>query len=163
MLEWYCQQSQDTGISYIDSTSIAVCHPKRISRNKVFKGIGALGKSTKGWFFGFKLHLVTNEKGEIQGVKITKGNTDDRSPVQGITKRLTGLLFGDKGYIKQELFEVLHKRNLKLVAGIRKGMKNKLLPIFEKILLRKRSIIETVFSTLKYYFEFGAYQTQIYC
>ena len=79
MLEWYCQQSQDTGISYIDSTSIAVCHPKRISRNKVFKGIGALGKSTKGWFFGFKLHLVTNEKGEIQGVKITKGNTDDRS------------------------------------------------------------------------------------
>jgi hypothetical protein len=153
LLQWYARQAQDTGISYIDATSIAVCHPKRISRNKVFKGIAKLGKTTKGWFFGLKLHLVTNEKGEIQGLQLTSGNVDDRSPVPQMTKRLTGLLFGDKGYIKQELFDDLYARGLKLVTGIKKGMKNKLINVFEKILLRKRSIIESIFSILKYYFE----------
>ncbi len=153
LLEWYCQQAKSTGISYVDATSLAVCHPKRISRNKVFRDFAALGKTTKGWFFGLKLHLVINEKGEIQGINLTKGNVDDRLPVSTITKRLTGLLFGDKGYIKKELFAELHARGLKLVTGIKKGMQNKLMPIFEKILLRKRSIIETVFDVLKNSFE----------
>lgn len=153
MLQWYAQQAQDTGISYIDATSIAVCHPKRISRNKVFKGIAKLGKTTKGWFFGLKLHLVANEKGEIHGLQLTPGNVDDRVTVPCLTKRLTGLLFGDKGYIKQELFDDLYARGLKLVTGIKKGMKNKLIPIFEKILLRKRSVIESIFAVLKYHFE----------
>lgn len=153
LLEWYCHHSKRTGISYIDSTPIAVCHPKRISRNKVFAGIAELGKTTKGWFYGIKLHIVTNEKGELQGVKLTTGNTDDRAPVLHLTKQLTGLLFGDKGYIKQELFQALYDRGLKLVTGIKKCMKNKLVPIFEKILLRKRSMIETVFDILKCHFE----------
>ncbi len=99
-----------TGISYIDATSIAVCHPKRISRNKVFKGLAELGKTTYGWFFGFKLHMVINETGEIQGVTLTKGNVDDRKPVPKLTEKLTGLLFGDKGYIKKELFAKLFDR-----------------------------------------------------
>lgn len=92
---------------------------------------------------------MINEKGEIQGLKLTKGNTDDRVPVPSMTKSLTGLLFGDKGYVKQQLFCELHARGLKLITGIKKGMKNTLVPMFEKILLRKRSIIETVFSVLK--------------
>jgi hypothetical protein len=153
LLEWYIRQARSTGISYIDATSIAVCHPKRISRNKVFAGIAALGKTTKGWFFGLKLHLLINENGEIQGLKLTTGNTDDRRPVAEMTKSITGLLFGDKGYIKQELFDELHDRGLKLVTGIKKKMNNKLMPLMEKILLRKRSIIETVFSILKGSFE----------
>lgn len=153
LLEWYMYQSQSTGVSYIDATSLAVCHPKRVSRNKVFAGIAALGKTTKGWFFGLKLHLLINELGEIQGLKLTPGNIDDRVPVPNITKRITGLLFGDKGYIKQELFDELYVRGIKLVTGIKKNMKNKLMPLFEKILLRKRSIIETVFSVLKGSFE----------
>lgn len=153
LLEWYFHQAQATGISYIDATPLAVCHPKRISRNKVFSGIAALGKTTKGWFFGLKLHLLINEKGEIQSLKLTKGNVDDRAPVPSMTKAITGLLFGDKGYLKQELFDALHERGLKLVTGIKKGMKNKLMPLAEKILLRKRSIIETVFSVLKNSFE----------
>ncbi len=102
-----------------------------------------------GWFFGFKLHLLINELGEIQGLKLTPGNIDDRVPVPEITKRITGLLFGDKCYIKQELFDELYVREIKLVTGIKKNMKNKLIPLIEKILLRKRSIIETVFSVLK--------------
>ena len=153
LLEWYFTQAETTGISYIDATSLAVCHPKRISRNKTFTGLAALGKTTKGWFFGLKLHLLINENGEIQNLKLTKGNVDDRMPVPAMTKSITGLLFGDKGYIKQDLFNELHQRGLKLVTGIKKGMKNNLIPIFEKILLRKRSIIETVFSVLKYSFE----------
>ncbi len=138
-----------TGISYIDATSIAVCHPKRISRNKVFKGLAKLGKTTYGWFFGFKLHMVINEKGEIQGVTLTKGNVDDRKPVPNLTEKLIGLLFGDKGYIKKELFEKLFDRGLKLVTKVKKGMKNTLMLLEEKIFLRKRSIIETVFGYLK--------------
>lgn len=153
LIEWYCHHAQITGISYIDATSLAVCHPKRISRNKVFAGIAAIGKTTKGWFFGLKLHLLINERGEIQGMKITPGNVDDRTPVPGITRRITGLLFGDKGYVKQELFDALYQRGVKLVTGIKKKMKNRLMPLFEKILLRKRSIIETVFSVLKGTFE----------
>ena len=153
LLEWYSYQAKITGVSYIDSTPIAVCHPKRISRNKVFGDIATLAKSTKGWFFGLKLHLLINETGEIQGLKLTKGNVDDRSPVPELTKRITGLLFGDKGYLKQELFFDLYNKGLKLVTGIKKNMKNKLMPLIEKVLLRKRSIIETVFSVLKGSFE----------
>ncbi|GFY65307.1 PDZ domain-containing protein [Trichonephila inaurata madagascariensis] len=77
LLQWLCGQAKETGISYIDSTPIATCHRKRISKNKVFAGIAEIGKSTYGWFYGFKLHMVINEKGEIQGLK---GNVDDRKP-----------------------------------------------------------------------------------
>lgn len=153
LLQWFCEQAKVTGISYIDATSIAVCHPKRISRNKIFKGLAKLGKSTYGWFFGFKLHLVINEIGEIQGVTVTKGNVDDRTPVPKLTEKLTGLLFGDKGYIKKELFHELFDRGLKLVTKIKKGMKNMLMSLKEKILLKKRSIVETVFGCLKNKFE----------
>ncbi len=114
-----------------------------------FDGLAEIGKSTYGWFFGFKLHLVINEIGEIQSLTLTKGNVDDRKPVPTITKRQTGLLFGDKGYIKKELFEKLFDRGLKLVTKVKKGMKNVLISLKEKILLRKRSIIETVFGCLK--------------
>lgn len=138
-----------TGISFIDSTALKVCHPKRISRNRVFDGLAKIGKTTMGWFFGFKLHLVVNEKGDLLGLTITPGNTDDRVPVESMTRRLWGKLFGDKGYISQSLFERLYERGVKLITHIRKNMKNKLMEIQEKILLRKRSIIETIIDQLK--------------
>ena len=149
LLQWFCAQSDKTGISYMDSTSVAVCHGKRISRNKVFKGLARLGKATKGWFFGFKLHVVINERGQLHKVKLTRGNVDDRTPVPDLVEGLEGLLFADKGYIKTELFQYLYDKGLKLVTGIKKNMKNKMMPLIEKILLRKRPIIETVFSVLK--------------
>jgi hypothetical protein len=90
-----------TGISYIDSTKIAVCNNKRISRNKVSKDIAAMGKSTMGWFFGFKLHLIVNDKGGLVKAMVTPGNVDDRIPVSKITSSLFGKLFGDKGYIRK--------------------------------------------------------------
>lgn len=153
MIRWFCEQSEKTGIAYIDATSVTVCHSKRISRHKVFKGLARLGKTTKGWFFGLKLHLVINEKGQLHNLKITQGNTDDRTPVLDLVEGLEGLLFGDKGYIKSELFQELYVKGLKLVTGIKKNMKNKLMPWMEKVLLKKRSIIETVFSVLKHTLE----------
>lgn len=153
LLQWLISLSYKTGISFVDATGIAVCHNKRISGNKVFKEFAALGKTTKGWFYGFKLHLIISDKGEIHGAKLTKGNVDDRVPVPALARNLTGLLFGDKGYIKAELFSELYAKGLKLVTGIKEGMKNKPMIMFEKQMLRKRSIIETVFDYLKNKFE----------
>lgn len=153
MVRWFCEQSEKTGLSYIDTTPVAVCHNKRLYQNKVFKGLARLGKTTKGWFFGLKLHLVINEKGQLHRVKITQGNTDDRTPVLELMEGLEGLLFGDKGYIKTELFQQLYEKGIKLITGIKKNMKNKLMPWLEKVLLRKRSIIETVFSVLRHTLE----------
>jgi hypothetical protein len=136
-------------VHFIDATSIPVCHNKRIRAHKVFEGLAKRGKTSMGWFFGFKLHLVINRVGQIAGFKLTHGNCDDRDPVEGIVKSLTGLLIGDKGYISAELFNTLFEKGLKLITGIKKNMKNKLMELHEKVLLRKRSISETVFDYLK--------------
>lgn len=138
-----------TGISYMDSTPIQVCKPKRMSRNKVFKGVSTKGKSTIGWFFGFKLHLLINEQGGLLAVKLTKANVDDRTPVLDMVKNIFGKLFGDKGYISKELTENLKQQGIQLITGIKKNMKNKLMALLDKILLRKRSISETVNDQLK--------------
>lgn len=138
-----------TGISFIDATSIAVCKNKRIRRNKVFKGLAKRGKTTSGWFFGFKLHLIVNDKGEILSFLLTPGNVSDVTPVEKLSKGITGKLFGDKGYISNFLFKKLYKNSLKLFTTLRSNMKNKFIPLMDKILLRKRSIIETINDQLK--------------
>lgn len=140
-----------SGITFVDSTKISVCHNKRIKRNKVFDGFAKLGKSTMGWFYGFKLHLVCNDKGELLSFCLTPGNVDDRDPktLQTLTKDLFGKLFGDKGYISASLFETLFDNGIHLVTGIRSNMKNKLMNSYDKILLRKRSVIETINDELK--------------
>jgi hypothetical protein len=140
---------EQEGIYFMDSTHLAVCHNKRIERNRVFRGMAARGKTTMGWFYGFKLHLVINHKGQIIAAKITPGNTDDRKPVEQLTKNLTGVMAVDKGYISAELFRSLYNRGLKMLVGIKKGMKNMLMPLAEKLLLRKRFVIKTVFDILK--------------
>ena len=140
-----------TGISFIDSTVLRVCHNKRIKRNKVFKGIAEVGKSTMGWFFGFKLHLIINDKGEILSFYLTKGNTDDRNAkaITNMTKEIFGRLFGDKGYISKALSDLLFGNGIQLITQLRRNMKDKALSNEEKLLLRKRSVIETVNDELK--------------
>ena len=107
------------------------------------------GKNSIGWFFGFKLHLIINDRGELLAFKLTPGNTDDRVPVPEMTRGIWGKLFGDKGYISQPLFDLLFGQNLQLITKIKKNMKNKLMSLTDKILLRKRAIIETVNDQLK--------------
>ena len=138
-----------TGVSFVDATSIAICHNRRIGSNKVFRGAAKRGKTSVGWFYGFKVHLVINDTGELLGVMITAGNVDDRKPVPTMTKKLVGKLFGDRGYISQKLFEELFERGLQLITKLKKNMKNKLMPMIDKLLLRKRALIETVNDQLK--------------
>jgi hypothetical protein len=140
-----------TGITYVDSTPIRVCKNKRIKRNKVFKDIASVGKSTMGWFFGFKLHLIVNEKGDILNLVITQGNVDDRTPLNDskFLAKIKGKLYGDKGYISSKLTQLLFVDGVQLITGIRDKMKNCLLELKDKILLRKRSVIETINDELK--------------
>ena len=102
-----------------------------------------------GWFFGFKLHLIVNDTGEIISWSLTKGHVDDRHPIPTLAKCVKGKLFGDKGYISQPLFKHLFEQGTQLITTIRSNMKNKLLPLFDRILLRKRFIIETINDQLK--------------
>lgn len=140
-----------SGISFVDSTPIRVCNNKRIKRNKVFNGIAEVGKSTMGWFYGFKLHIVINDRGEILNFAITQANVDDREPLknESFLKAVFGKLFADKGYISEKLTNILFVNDIHLVTSIRNNMKNSLMTISDKILLRKRSVIETVNDELK--------------
>lgn len=140
-----------TGISFIDSTKLAVCENLRIPQHRQFTGIAARGKTTLGWFYGFKLHLVVSDRGELLSWMVTPGNIDDRRPVPKLAKRLFGKLFGDLGYLSEPLKILLreNERNLELITKVKKNMKNKFLNLSDKLLLRKRAIIESVFDQLK--------------
>jgi len=139
------------GINYIDSTLLKVCHIKREKQNKVFRGIAAKGKSTMGWFFGFKLHLIINDRGELLSFYLTKGNVDDRDieVMTAMTKEIFGKLFGDKGYISQALSELLFQDGIQLITKVRKNMKKQNLSDVDAILLRKRALVESVNDELK--------------
>jgi len=122
-----------------------VCHNLQIKQYKVFADLVQQGKSFTSWFFGFKLHLVINDRGELFNLALTPGNVNDRKPVPKLVKDLFGRLFGDKGYVSQPLFEfLLDTFGIRLIAKLRSNLKNCLMPLSERLLLRKRSIIETI-------------------
>ncbi len=143
------RMGRTTGVAFIDSTPLAVCHNRRIARHRVFKDLAARGKNSIGWFYGFKLHLIISDSGELLAVQITPGNVDDRKPVEALSADLFGKLFGDKGYISQALFETLFERGLELITSLRKNMKGQLMLLSDRLLLRKRFLIETVTDQLK--------------
>lgn len=140
-----------SGISFVDSTMIPVCHNLRRYTNKVFKGLATDGKGTMGWCHGFKLHFVCNDRGEIITFCFTGANVDDRDPKVWtvMAKELYGKLFADRGYISPKLFDMLFEDGVHLVTGIRTNMKNKIMPMWDKIMLRRRCIIETINDMLK--------------
>ncbi len=139
-----------TGISFVDATSLAVCRNQRIHQHKVFDGLAARGKTTMGWFYGFKLHLVANDCGELLACQLTPGNVDDRKPVPVLAQRLFGKLVGDKGYISRQLVEqLLEAGNVHLVTFARSNMQGRLLHRHDVRLLRKRAIMETINDQLK--------------
>lgn len=145
------KSGKKTGIYYIDGSCLPVCHLKRSKRNKVFREIAQYGRTSVGWFFGLKIHLVINNLGEMIAFKITRGNVHDGAAAKSLLLSLEGLAFGDKGYIGKKLFDELLKNGLKLITRKRKNMKEKLLVNdYEKQLLNQRNLIETVFDCLKH-------------
>ena len=140
-----------TGISFVDSTPLRVCRNQRISIHKTFKGIAQRGKCSMGWFFGFKLHLICNEKGELLNFMITPGDVDDRKPLEykAFVEFIYGKLVGDKGYISKNLFEKLFVDGIQLITKLKSNMKGAMMSVSDKLLLRKRAIIETVNDELK--------------
>ena len=140
---------QCSGICFVDSTTLKVCHNRRIHLHKVFAASARRGKNSVDWFYGFKLHLVINDCGELLNIKLTPGNVDDRVPVPEMVREMSGKLFADKGYISQKLFTRLFAHKLQLVTKLKTTMRNKLLSMFDKIMLRKRAIIEAVNDQLK--------------
>jgi transposase len=137
------------GVSIADATPLAVCDNKRIPRHKVFRGKAERGKTSMGWFYGFKLHAIINSKGELLRIRLTPGNTDDRKPVPSMCEGLSGLLFADKGYVAKWLAETLQGMGIRLLTTRKKNMKPVAITAFEKALLKRRSLIETVFDELK--------------
>lgn len=146
-----CCLGQCTGISFIDSTPLRACHIKREKQHKTFKNTATKGQCSLGWFFGFKLHLIINDKGELLDFMLTQANVDDREPLRNFDfhKRIFGKIYGDKGYIGKDLFEQLFVDGVHLVTKIRKNMKNSIMLLQDKIMLRKRVLIETVNDELK--------------
>lgn len=138
-----------TGICIAESTPLAVCHNLRIERHRVFKGIAQRGKSSTGWFYGFKLHAVINQRGELLAIKVTPGNVDDRKGLLAIVSGLFGTLYADKGYIGKEFAQKMKDKGIDVVTRVRKNMKKVLHSEFDQALLRKRSLVETVFDELK--------------
>jgi len=137
------------GIAFIDSTLLSVCHIARASSHRVFKKIARKGKTSVGWFFGLKLHLVVNHQGEIISWMLTPGNVSDLTPVETLCRNLLGKLFGDRAYISQKLFKKLYEQGLQLITRLRSNMKNQLMDLWDKLILHKRSLIESVISQLK--------------
>lgn len=140
---------KQTGQYYIDSTKLPACHNLRIYRNKVFKDVAKRGKTSMGWFFGLKLHLVINQQGEIMNFSLTSGNVDDRMVVERLVSKLQGWLFGDRGYISKKLAQSLADQGLELITKIKANMKEKILDPIKKQFLNGRGIIETVNDQLK--------------
>lgn len=138
-----------TGIRFIASTSWEVCDPKRSSSHRVFATDARRGKSSMGWFFGFTLHLAVNDQGDLLACCLTPGDVDDRSPVPKLVKELRGKLFGDRGYLSAPLTQLLFEQGWHLITRLRKNMKNHLMSLSDKLLLRKRVIIESIIDQLK--------------
>ena len=140
---------QGTGVAFISSTPLSVCHNRRIGRHRVFDGAATRGKSSMGWSYGFRLHLIVHDRGALRVVQLTPGNTDDRKPVPRMTKKPWGKLFGDRDYLSQALFEQLFAQGLQLFTPIRKNMQNRLVVLEDNLLTRKRFEIETIVDQLK--------------
>jgi hypothetical protein len=143
------------GLAFSDSLPLPVCHNRRIYSHQVFADFAQRGKSSMGWFYGFKLHFVINDEGDLLALRLMPGNGDDRTPVPDLVEGLWGKLFGDRGYMSQELFEQLWGTGVQLITKLKRKMKNKLLPLWDKLLLRKRTLIESVGEQLKHVCQIG--------
>jgi len=151
LLEWICYSNKSTsnGAYFLDATSLKVCENKRIFDHKVCEDIAQRGKSSMGWFFGFKLHVVCDSLGRLVSLLITPGNTDDRKFVLKLLKGLKGLCVADAGYVSKKLMHELYEQGLLLLTDVRNSMK-RLMSEAQHAVLKLRQRIEGIFSCLKH-------------
>ena len=142
-------RGQCNGLSFIDSTKLVVCHNRRIKQHRVFAGLAERGKDSVDWFYGFKLHIAVTDQGDLLACRLTPGNVDDRRPVPELAQRLFGKLVGDKGYLSKDLVAWLLEQGVELLTPIKRNMKPRLVRLNDKLLLRKRVLIETINDQLK--------------
>ena len=149
-----CQQAEKTGLYYLDAKALPVCDGLREKQHKVFRESASKGKASKGWFFGFKLHLLVNHKGQIVDFEVTTGKVadNDKNLLIKLLDNLKGTLFGDKGYFTT-LWQDFYEAGLKIVTKVKKNMKNKLMTLEERLLLKKRPMIEAIFDILTSVFD----------
>ena len=140
---------EPTGVHFAAPTKRAVCHNRRIHRHKLFDGLARRGKTSMGGFYGLKPHLVINHKGQVVALRITPGNTADSTVLDAMTRHRAGKLYADKGHVGHELFNKLWRRGLHPITSIRRNMRNHLMPLADKLMPRKRFVVETVLDTLK--------------
>ena len=138
-----------TAINFADSTPYEVCRYCRSNRHKVFAALADRSRNSMGWFFGMKLHFIFNEHGEIVRLAITKASTDDRKGLKLMINGIFGKIYADRGYLGKQFFKDLFAKGIQVITRIRKNMKNKLLHVADKICLKKRMIIESIFSSIK--------------
>ena len=124
------------GLSFVDSTKLIVCHHRRIKQHRVFAGLAERGKDSVDWFYGFKLHLVVNDEGELLACRLTAGNVDDRRLVPQLAHRLFGKLIGEKGYLSKHLVAWLLQQGVELLTPIKRSMKPRLVRLNDKLLRR---------------------------
>ena len=145
----HTRKGRCTGITFVDSTARAVCHNRRSNRHKVCAGYATRGKSSMGWFYGFKLHLMVNDEGELLAFRVTTAEVNDQGPVGRMARGLWGQLFGDRGYISRALHQALWAQGLALITLMRRNMKPRLMRLWDRLILRKRFLIETINDQLK--------------
>lgn len=149
-----CRLAFATKGNYVDATKLVVCHHKRIFSHKVFEGYASRGKSSTGWFFGFKLHAILNSAGQLVHFELTTGKVADNNQdlLRQMADKFQGQLYGDKGYltaIQQELEE----KGMHLICKERKNMKKKVMNPEQKYYLKHRGLIESCFDLMKNFCE----------
>lgn len=141
--------AQRTGLYFIDSKKLQVCHLRREKSNKVFTGVARKGKTSTGWFFGLKIHLIINNLGQIVAFDLTPGNVADNNQqlLMKLLQNLDGTCVGDKGYITK-LFDFFYENGLHLITKPKKNMKQTPVDLKFNALVNKRAVVESVFDIL---------------
>jgi transposase len=139
----------DTGrIKIVDSTKLEVCKIKREFTHKVCQNFAKKSKSSMGWFYGFKLHIIVNELMQILELRITPGNTDDRKGLDMMWNTIFGMIIADAGYLGKKWQEKAARLGKRLLTAVKANMK-KIMTNTQHELLKLRQYVEIVFSVLK--------------
>lgn len=151
LLQWLCHLQRKAAVLpyLIDSTALPVCENTRIASHKVCEGFAGRGKTTTGWFYGFKLQTVCDSLARLISVLIVPGNTDDRKFIFKLFQDLKGLAIGDAGFVSRPIMQKLSNQGLLFITDVKKNMKRLMSPM-QHWLLKQRQRIEISYSVLTY-------------